>query len=550
MKQKAILILALLALISMTIAPVLAWTTITTLTVPSVAGPNGYRDYLYVWNWSAFSNPSDPVTRLYVEGYAYWSALQTDSSSGILKIGLTPVGCWTASWHSNELANYSAAYWIDIQFSNINTGYSGQQNVILFDNYVNWWTAFNTGSGIRGYNGNDTDPTHFDGGQESVYLQSWDYNVASGVQTIYGGSAVVTPVASFTCVPTSQYLNTDVVCTDTSTNTPTSWLWTIDGFGVNGWQTSTTRNFSWQSSYAGTFNVNLQATNGAGSDWENKTNYVTISGTTPGPTPTPYQIIDPIAAGHNRTWFINSDGQTGGSIQGSFIDLYDVQNTSWRNTTLSMSVNGNLAYIDTHPDHTINAYGHAVGYDSDTRMGLPAADTVYELILWSGSIPSPSPGNVNLFVIVSASPSGMALTNAQVTASKPGGGWDAVLTGISGTASFVMPNMSLIYVSASKSGYGTVTSTITTTALGPDTLRITLPKLTVTPTITATPLPGEATARPTYAPGCDPSAYDAAICNTGKDSAMMDQIRDAGPTLIGLAIIATAFGLIKLMTKK
>lgn len=541
MKQKAILVITFLIFILCIITPVSSYTLVSDYTLTEGSGyTSGRLVGVGTSNYSGFNT----LTRLEWSGHCYFQVGPLSGTENLwLKKNVNPwthQGNVTYTWSAGGYNNISEMCNIALDFSDLTLDFSTTYFVLASDQT----TQFIYNQNILGHpSSSGNPPSPFTTGLDATNWMGGDYH-------LYTGTAVNVPVASFTCVPTSQYLSTDVVCTDTSTNTPTSWLWTIDGFGVNGWQTSTTQDFSWQSSYAGTFSVNLQATNGAGSDWENKTNYITIQGTPPGPTPTPYQIIDPVAAGHIRTWFINSDGQTGGSIQGSFIDLYDVQNTSWRNTTLSMSVNGNLAYIDTHPDHTINAYGHAVGYDSDTRMGLPAADTVYELILWSGSIPSPSAGNVNLFVIVSASPSGMALTNAQVTASKPGGGWDAVLTGISGTASFVEPNMSLIYVSASKSGYGTVTTTITTTALGPDTLRITLPKLTVTPTITATPLPGEATARPTYAPGCDPSAYDAAICNTGKDSAMMDQIRDAGPTLIGLAIIATMFGLIKLMTKK
>jgi hypothetical protein len=256
-------------------------------------------------------------------------------------------------------------------------------------------------------------------------------------------------------------------------------------------------------------------------------------------TPTPYQIIDPIPPGYTRTWFINSDGQTGGSIQGSFVDLYDVQNTSWKNTTLSMSVNGNLAYIDTLPNHTINAYGHAVGYDSDTRLGLPAADTVYELVLWTGLL-SPGTGNVNLNIIVSAQQTGMAISDVSLSIVQPSGATEGGRTGSIGTYVAVVPNLSYIRVTASKTGYGTVTSSITTTDFGPDTLRISLPRLIVTPTITATPLPGQATVAPTL----DTRS------TTQKDADMMNQVRDSGPMLIGLAILATVFGLMKLMTKK
>lgn len=94
-----------------------------------------------------------------------------------------------------------------------------------------------------------------------------------------GNAPVVTPVAQFTCTPTTQNIDTDVVCTEYSSNTPTDWYWTLDAetWGADAWQTSTSQNFTWQSHYPGFFSVNLRANNSAGSNWLNRTNYVQIS---------------------------------------------------------------------------------------------------------------------------------------------------------------------------------------------------------------------------------------------------------------------------------
>ncbi len=76
-----------------------------------------------------------------------------------------------------------------------------------------------------------------------------------------GGVAVQQPVASFTKSATSGTAPLTVNFTDTSTNTPTSWLWTF-GDGT----TSTLQNPSHVYSANGTFNVTLKATNTGGSN--------------------------------------------------------------------------------------------------------------------------------------------------------------------------------------------------------------------------------------------------------------------------------------------
>ena len=113
-------------------------------------------------------------------------------------------------------------------------------------------------------------------------------------------------------------------------------------------------------------------------------------------------------------------------------------------------------------------------------------------------------------------------------------------------------NVSTAYVTASKTGYVSGSKTVTTSDYGPDTIRIEIWKTVVTATPTATPPPGGITVAPTYAPYCNPNAadYDAGKCSTEKDASMMNQVRDAGPILISLAILATIVGLLKLMGKK
>ena len=75
------------------------------------------------------------------------------------------------------------------------------------------------------------------------------------------GPTVVVPVASFTKSTGTGDVPFGVTFTDTSTNTPTSWLWDF-GDGIN----STAQNPVHTYSVAGTYNVTLTATNSAGSN--------------------------------------------------------------------------------------------------------------------------------------------------------------------------------------------------------------------------------------------------------------------------------------------
>ena len=86
------------------------------------------------------------------------------------------------------------------------------------------------------------------------------------------GVAATPPVAAFSGTPLSGDAPLNVAFTDASTNTPTIWAWT---FGDGG--TSSSQNPSHNYTVAGTYNVQLTATNAAGNDVELKTGYVTVA---------------------------------------------------------------------------------------------------------------------------------------------------------------------------------------------------------------------------------------------------------------------------------
>ena len=90
------------------------------------------------------------------------------------------------------------------------------------------------------------------------------------------------PVAAFSANTTAVCMGTEfrdyVQFTDASTNTPTSWFWLFGSGGVDSHlQNPVTNTFD----TVGLWNVSLQATNDDGSDWENKTGYITVSDCTP-----------------------------------------------------------------------------------------------------------------------------------------------------------------------------------------------------------------------------------------------------------------------------
>lgn len=102
---------------------------------------------------------------------------------------------------------------------------------------------------------------------------------SSNLESLAGSEIVLTldtsatiPVAEFTANATSGTSPVEIAFTDSSTNTPTSWLWDFgDGY------TSTEQNPVHNYTTAGTFDVTLTAYNDDGYDSELKENEITVS---------------------------------------------------------------------------------------------------------------------------------------------------------------------------------------------------------------------------------------------------------------------------------
>ncbi len=82
------------------------------------------------------------------------------------------------------------------------------------------------------------------------------------------------PVASFTAASTSVCEGTTVALTDQSTNTPTSWNWSVTGPATFN---STLQNPSFNFTTPGTYSVQLDVTNAGGADTYTMNNYITVN---------------------------------------------------------------------------------------------------------------------------------------------------------------------------------------------------------------------------------------------------------------------------------
>jgi PKD repeat protein len=133
------------------------------------------------------------------------------------------------------------------------------------------------------------------------------------------------PVAAFTASATAVNTGATVTLTDQSTNTPTSWLWTLaptTGF-TYAVGTSASQNPQITFNTAGSYSVTLKATNGVGNNSLTKTNYIVVStGTTT--CDTLYPPTSLLACGDSLTYYgMGTSGYVTGND--TYGDLEDAQ---------------------------------------------------------------------------------------------------------------------------------------------------------------------------------------------------------------------------------
>lgn len=276
-------------------------------------------------------------------------------------------------------------------------------------------------------------------------------------------------------------------------------------------------------------------------NWFNTSVLFSAGTGTPTPTVTPTGVPT-VAPGYVRTFVETIDGTSGNTIHGSNIFLYDVEGSVWSN---SSSDSDGEHYIDTLPYHTVNAYAtytvFADHYSDASALALPTGyygGLHYKLSMFPPAL-DPGTGNVNLYVTAYDADTYDLIRSASVQIRLPTGAVTGGNTGQSGTAVFVVPNSTVINVAATKAGY-TGSNTVVNSGTGTTaSASVTLKKITITPTPTTTIPAGGVTPVITL----DPRTA------SEKDRDMMNKVRDNGPLLIDLAIIATILGLLGLMTK-
>jgi len=108
------------------------------------------------------------------------------------------------------------------------------------------------------------------------YKRSWDPPGTGKVFSIiiYITSTISTPITNFTATPMNGTTPLTVIFTDTSTNTPTSWIW---NFGDGNTTNATVQNPVHTYLTAGTYTVSLYATNSRGSNTTIITNFITAT---------------------------------------------------------------------------------------------------------------------------------------------------------------------------------------------------------------------------------------------------------------------------------
>jgi hypothetical protein len=243
--------------------------------------------------------------------------------------------------------------------------------------------------------------------------------------------------------------------------------------------------------------------------------------------------------------------QNDAQISGADIDVLDVEAGTWTNTTADAD---GWITVDTLPYHTVNVYAHYPTSNIYLPNEILGLETGYYgghnwVIVLYPYVSTPS-GFVTLYINTRDYDSKAVLTGVSLQIKNlVTGATTGERTGSTDSVQTVVTNATNYQITGSKSGYLGKTIVINSGEASSKTVVVELSRATVTPTVTGTVILGEITVRPSYSPGCDPAAYDAATCTHGKDTDMMNQIRDAGPGLIGLAIIAATIGLIKLMSK-
>lgn len=168
---------------------------------------------------------------------------------------------------------------------------------------------------------------------------------------INGQSVVSPPVANFTATPTTITSGGTVTFTDTSTNSPTSWLWNF-GDGT----TSTLRNPTHTYTGGMKFTVSLTATNSGGSNTKTVTNMITSNLAGNVATNPAAPVIFSMNTSKGITFGANKFVSIGSPASGQYSMMYSTDGANWTSTGALYTKNNS-----TYPASVAYGNGNFVG---------------------------------------------------------------------------------------------------------------------------------------------------------------------------------------------
>lgn len=275
--------------------------------------------------------------------------------------------------------------------------------------------------------------------------------------------------------------------------------------------------------------------------WYNSSALFSAGTGTPTPTVTP-TTAPTIAPGHIRTWVHLLDRE-GNHIHAGNIDIRDVEGSTWTNSTHDTD---GIAYIDTLPYHTINIYGsYDIFANEFLSNSLLGQETGYEggYVYYITLFPYESaaaPGETSLYVEVKDAQTHSYIPYAVVQAAVDGGYTYSQNTATAGSAVFLVPNSTIVRITASASGYMSG-STVVNSGTGTSyTTSIELSRQVVTATPTSTVPPGGVTPVRTVDPN-DPSITGS---TNAKGQEMLNWLAMNGMDLVQLCFLVTVMALL------
>jgi PKD repeat protein len=204
------------------------------------------------------------------------------------------------------------------------------------------------------------------------------------IYNITPDAALAPPVANLTTNKTGGIMPLSVLFNDTSTNTPTSWLWQWGDGTANGTTQNMTHTFvKWIGNSTASYNVNLTATNADGSNTTTNTVITTYpllsnitSNVTSGIKPFDVLFNNTITNGTATTFLWNwSDGGTNGTTQ-NFTHNYASVGTF----SVLSNISDAYSYNWTNKANYMTAYNQSwptTDFTTNVSSGYPAYDVLF-----------------------------------------------------------------------------------------------------------------------------------------------------------------------------